>query len=727
MADTNAIDPGTVVQGAAPAGGPTPLARVQQIGTPQVDAPAGQVSGLRPETLNALTKLGSDILAPRIQAAAQEQFLSGVQRAAAGEAVKDIVDSRPWYSEIFGPSAAVQGARAYTTAEKVARFGADIAGRMPELAQSGPEALSGAITGLTKELMTGDAATDAAIMSQVTEQMAPLYKQHAKERYVYLQRQAVDAQGKYWAQEGRGLQAKLMSAARGDGTITQADAKAAVDNFFGGMSPFPGQSDDSYEKSQAYFLQNQAEQGNYHVIAAYEKAGLMSKLPADVQAKLSASLRADAGRALSRVIADVPGFAEKLVRYSADMTQDPRKIPELAAKLNAEAAALTGVDQKYGQLIAPGSIDNTMAQVAKAQATAMAKEQKQALEFAKGTAALTMPGALRTLVDAGTLESDAAKQAVMAAWSAGTPEQRAHLLQNTHGVKVQAIADRFSDALRVDKPTVDSLAMVQTWATLKEDDPAKAYVDAKTAAAYEYLASQTRNGGVQDPARLEAAWAGLKAGLATKDIIDPQDKNARDKTVRSWVEDRRENMFGWNLTDDRGLAIMGQLVNHQLKDRGTQQIEPAVRIALQRVTSDGTGQFLGRKVVIMPGGYKNGRPFIGPQGLWARGQTDHAAAGEAFDELVDDWMKQMKGDKFTYTIFRQPDVGDETTFLLTASTDDGTPLPVKRITSQEIRAKAGAKRVAVPVPGSNRLADPATEDHEAWMRQRQADLNPVRR
>src|SRR5262245_48675219 len=125
MADTFSIDPGSPVTPRQTAGEVAVMSNIQPSAVAQQIAPMAQVdTGINGATVDALLKMGSDVLQPQIKAAAQQQFMEGVQRASTGEAVKDIVESQPWYTQVFGPSSAVAGARAYTVATQVAGFGA---------------------------------------------------------------------------------------------------------------------------------------------------------------------------------------------------------------------------------------------------------------------------------------------------------------------------------------------------------------------------------------------------------------------------------------------------------------------------------------------------------------------------------------------------------------------------------------------------------------------------
>ncbi|RPA32810.1 hypothetical protein EGC79_20400 [Shewanella vesiculosa] len=107
-----------------------------QGGAPTSSGQARQVQAAQPDpTMAALMKLGGNLLAPAVKREQETQFMQGMQRAAEGEAVKEIVDEQPWYSKVFGATSLVDGARTYTAAAKAASIATDLDSRMPEIAK----------------------------------------------------------------------------------------------------------------------------------------------------------------------------------------------------------------------------------------------------------------------------------------------------------------------------------------------------------------------------------------------------------------------------------------------------------------------------------------------------------------------------------------------------------------------------------------------------------------
>ena len=82
------------------------------------------------KTAAAIFGFAETLLKPVAAEVAERKFLEGVQRAASGEALTQIVNGQPWYSKIFGPSSAVEGARQYSLDAQAAKFDAAVQARV---------------------------------------------------------------------------------------------------------------------------------------------------------------------------------------------------------------------------------------------------------------------------------------------------------------------------------------------------------------------------------------------------------------------------------------------------------------------------------------------------------------------------------------------------------------------------------------------------------------------
>ena len=162
---------------------------------------------------------------------AAKRFLEGVQRAASGEALTDIINSQPWYSRIFGPSSAVEGARQYSLDAQAAKFDAAVQARMPELRNTSPDELPGIIQEMSKEFQTGDAVTDAQLGLRFVKTLPNLIKQHTREYYKAQQEHASNQRFNAWQQLGTSLQATYLAgdmATEDDRLLRQAQLLQAL-------------------------------------------------------------------------------------------------------------------------------------------------------------------------------------------------------------------------------------------------------------------------------------------------------------------------------------------------------------------------------------------------------------------------------------------------------------------------------------------------------------------
>ena len=128
----------------APPGTPQAQANEQAVGTragnvnPQASQQALTYQSPPPDkTFEAVIGFADKAFGEKLGEIKQEQFLRGMQQAASGEALTDIVNEQPWYSKVFGDSDVVEGARQYSALEKGAEFSTQLDQEMPELRKLG--------------------------------------------------------------------------------------------------------------------------------------------------------------------------------------------------------------------------------------------------------------------------------------------------------------------------------------------------------------------------------------------------------------------------------------------------------------------------------------------------------------------------------------------------------------------------------------------------------------
>lgn len=226
-------------------------------------------------TLQMLTKVGEDIMAPHMKKLREKQYLTGMQRAASGEAMQDIVNTQPWYTKIYGDGPLVEGARAYTVETTAGSWAAKQEQEMEKLRTHKPEAIPGMLAESMKALSTGDADTDAALQARVMSFAPQLIKRQTKEHYKWQQetisRQRVDA----IMTQGSLLNLAQTASA---GIYTPEEIQQRKDSLMAVSTPAMGADPESWEKDLATSMGLMAEKGNFHAVAAFREAGVVARM-----------------------------------------------------------------------------------------------------------------------------------------------------------------------------------------------------------------------------------------------------------------------------------------------------------------------------------------------------------------------------------------------------------------------------------------------------------------
>lgn len=243
----------------------------------------------RDRTVDAILQIGSSVLGAKIKEQQNKAFLGGVQRVMQGEAVKDIVTEQPWYTQIFGPSSTVQGARAYAQVAQVDKFTGDLYGDMDRLQKIDPSVVGDEINGKMSQFLTGDDLTDTAIQMKMVESLGPFYKAHAKNHYKWQQTEMQTQVTNSMLQSGATLQAAAKSWV--EGTSTPQDRAQALSGAMSSWMPPVGMAADAYwEAVKTATIGSMAEGNHYMAQAVWAnldgKGSLYDAAPADVKLDL---------------------------------------------------------------------------------------------------------------------------------------------------------------------------------------------------------------------------------------------------------------------------------------------------------------------------------------------------------------------------------------------------------------------------------------------------------
>jgi hypothetical protein len=684
---TFAIEASQPVQSAAvPQASPYANAQAAPI-APGITTQAPGVDDINGKTFRAIADLASGLLAPKIKEAAQAQFITGVQRAMTGEALGEIIKDQPWYTDIFAPSSALAGARTYTAQAAVAQWAGKIQEQMPLLAKQSPEDLRSAAVGALQGFMTGDASTDAQITAATVEHMAPLFKQQAKEHYVYVQKQASMAQIGSWEAQAQVFQGFAASAASGKGTVSPDDLAAAKQRLLGSIAPFADQSDESYQRNIRAFIEGSASKGNFQVVRLLKDSDLYSKIDPEKRADLDRTLHVFGKETLAKAM---PQFAVDVATLVNDTTQNPKDIAEKVLALNARAAAVTGVTE--ADLIPLSSIDNIVGHVMTAQQRAAAaaakgpKQQDDTVDISRSQIMLA-PGAVDQCVKIGLCKEADVEKAGIDLWNqAGDAAAKARVLNARTLAPFDVVKSQFVNTMRSDEYQAGVGNMAQVYEGLA-DNVKPHYFDEHQRSLMDRFNAQVRAG--MPP---QAAWATAKANPSvTKYLFDGNAKDEASKAIRSVVEDANKtgvSFLSYNNVDDAGMRTIEAATMKVYKtDRTNNSPDIAAKRAYSQALANGL-DIQGKHVVI------NASPKDRPlYSLINEGQKDTATA---FEDLMAEKAKAFGVKLDNYEAIRAPDVGGVAHIYVNA-TDDHGKTQSWAITSQELKAQVAKHIQSHPV------------------------------
>jgi hypothetical protein len=293
------------------------------------------------KTAAALFGFAETMLKPVVQEVAARKFLEGQQRAASGEALTQIVNEQPWYSRIFGPSSAVEGARQYSLDAQAAKFDAAVQQAMPTLRDTNPNELPGIIQKMSKEFQTGDQATDAQLGLRLTKVLPNLIQAHTREYYKAQQERAYNQRFDAAQQNATALQlvSQNAMASEDDKLLRQA-------NFLQGFVLPTGVDPESHKQFIQTSLASMAEAGQLHAVNVAIKNGVTKALSPEKRLQLERSINQFKKRhAMEARDNYAKDFAQIYDRARNDPEYSAAKVMEDYDALNAKYASLSGNDQ----------------------------------------------------------------------------------------------------------------------------------------------------------------------------------------------------------------------------------------------------------------------------------------------------------------------------------------------------------------------------------------------
>lgn len=299
-----------------------------------------------PDFLNA-------VAAPGLEEQKQQQMWDGFVAARGGMAQKDIDESQPWYTKVFGPTNYQLGAATYTAMDKTATAENDILQRMPELRKLSPGDMAKEMNRVNGSMMTGDGYADAIIQKTFMDRAGPMMDLYHKESVAWQQQDLMNKQltafgsaaGAYEAQAR--AQAQLGDQQPMDPKVVDQQQES-LRNLLDVITPSANQTDQSIKAITTTAIKQMVTNGQWHTYHALEKLGVMKHLDADDQEKLQEFVDKQENRARLDYAAD-PASQEMLARIAFTSAAGIGGKPtwDMMKQFNDRFRATTGIDQDY--------------------------------------------------------------------------------------------------------------------------------------------------------------------------------------------------------------------------------------------------------------------------------------------------------------------------------------------------------------------------------------------
>lgn len=331
-------------------------------------------------TIKAIQVMGQAIIDPMVERRQQQEFMEGARRQIEGEALQDIVQSQPWYSKIFGPSASVQGARTMAEMQAVEGFTSEIERDMPELRKLNPEQFGQEVLArMEQHSDLGDSATNVAVQAQIMESYGPLVRSHTKEHHAFVQEDMQNAFTGSMLTSGRAMSQNLQGLARG--TMSQQDAQIVTQNALNALQPIEGQNANSYWSGIKSASEVLMSEGNFHFVNLIEDH-LYESMPAKDKIEFRNNRRKYENQARSDMSAGP--FALRIAQLKAQSAEgliSPDAAWQGIQAINQEFRINTGLDRDLldggdAEGILTNNLRGLISERKKAQAAAADNQQK---------------------------------------------------------------------------------------------------------------------------------------------------------------------------------------------------------------------------------------------------------------------------------------------------------------------------------------------------------------
>ena len=421
-------------------------------GGAQRTAQALQVPPAQPDaTVQALFKLGGEMLRPHVEAERQAKYVEGMQKAAQGQAITEIVEEQPWYSKIFGSTSLVDGARAYTATAKATSVAVDLESNMEELKRLSPNEFSKHTADIMKNATTGDSATDMMISQQLGQTLPAVMKGQAKAHIRYKQEKFDEGMDATFTANFALLGAVDSEARKPNATKDSGDTLEQELSVLKAMTPPPEIDRAHFNKVLAKSAVKAIMQGNFAVANLLDNSKVIDSFSPEEQIAIRAATNKARVDAKLRLPLE---FSEKLegwMTLSGEEGTDRKGIIKGAEDINAEYTKLTGDSAPY--LTAEHTARNLAALTREQRqqlATSIRERDKASTTIAKAEAQQAVVVGIAGMLESGTAYvGDNKKADLQDAWAyvkaTASPEKFAKMLVQNSDYNIN---EAYKDTLR---------------------------------------------------------------------------------------------------------------------------------------------------------------------------------------------------------------------------------------------------------------------------------------
>jgi hypothetical protein len=587
--------------------------------------------------IDTLNKLTQGLIQPYIDRAKKEQYAEGMSQAAQGKSLIQIQNDQPWYTQIFGPDATVQGAQMYNVNAAMNDAQTQFMQAMPQLREKSPDQVRAYVVGKMADVpATGDQYTDAMIQQKLAEQLPQMLSQHMQQYVQYTQEQNYKSFTNMGTSAAKAMQATLQA----NPAPTDDDIASAHAAYNANLVKPDGMTQESYDRALKDITLSNAMNGNWQGVRAVQQTPGWAQMDPLQKAELTDKIPLLEAQAASKN----PAYAQDLTSAEALQFNMTKGVSPYASTEAGHAAAITAMTdinsayaQKYGDATAPFP-------PSKQRAVLEQMDMNNQRQYLSGLKAQQKQ-----------LNFDQAQTLVSNAWTGNAPESLKGI-PIPEGAQVQQLNAMYDHTVQQDPNSPDAqsfwahasanahdsdfivpklkgmiqsttgtmfdgngpatsqqMALVQDARLLRNGpggvDAVKAYYGDHAEAMLAILDS---NADLTDPEQfnaIRAQWQrGRLAAATTQDKKDALDYVQRQDTAW-WNPFRKGDLAGWDISDGNKANLAQQvapLMAQKMRAFGLSQ-DDAARAAYQQVLGGST---------LVPGAL-----VPNDAGKWGKGQT----------------------------------------------------------------------------------------------------------